>query len=400
LSTLAVPSRPSARLGDEAPRVLHLVHRFDTGGLENGVVNLIDHMPAFRHAVVALTEVAPGFAGRVRRGDVEFISLHKPPGHGVRVYPALGRLLRQWRPAVVHTRNLAALECQPVAALAGVPVRIHGEHGRDAEDPRGARLRYRLVRRLYRPFVHHYVALGGELASYLEQSIGVPRARIASIVNGVDVERFRPAAGGRTSLVGCPFDALGLFVIGTVGRMQTVKAQPLLARAFVRALELAPHLRQRLRLAMIGDGPLRRETQAVLAAGGVDALAWLPGERTDVPDVMRGLDCFVLPSIAEGISNTILEAMASGLPVLATAVGGNGELVEDGQTGALVPAGDIEAMAAGIVRMASDPAHAAVLGRAGRARAEARFSLPAMVGAYQALYERLLAERSITATQA
>ena len=93
--------------------------------------------------------------------------------------------------------------------------------------------------------------------------------------------------------------------------MQTVKAQPVLARAFVRALELQPQLRARLRLVMVGDGPLRAEAQAVLDHAGVAALAWLPGERADVPDVMRGLDCFVLPSLAEGISNTILEAMAS-----------------------------------------------------------------------------------------
>ena len=118
---------------------------------------------------------------------------------------------------------------------------------------------------------------------------------------------------------------------------------------------------------MVGDGPLRAEAQAVLDAAGVGHLAWLPGERADVPDVMRGLDCFVLPSLAEGISNTILEAMASGLPVLATDVGGNAELVVAGQTGRLVPAGDVEALAAGLVGMAADPAGAAAMGRAGRA---------------------------------
>ena len=103
------------------PLVLHLVYRFDTGGLENGVVNLINHLPqqAYRHAVVALTDVVPSFAQRIRRGDIEFVSLHKPPGHGAKLYPRLLKLFRALKPEIVHTRNLAALECQVPAALAG-----------------------------------------------------------------------------------------------------------------------------------------------------------------------------------------------------------------------------------------------------------------------------------------
>ncbi len=383
---------------ESPPLVVHVVYRFDTGGLENGVVNLINHMPvaACRHAVVALTEVVPAFAARIRRDDVPFVSLHKPPGHGVKLYPRLLRLLREWRPAIVHTRNLAALECQVPAALAGVPVRIHGEHGRDVDDPDGSVRRYQWLRRAYRPFVHRYVALSRELSSYLEHRVGVPPQRIAQIYNGVDLTRFDRPGATRVAPPGCPFNAPELFVAGTVGRMQTVKAQPLLAQAFVQALQLQPALRQRLRLVMVGDGPLRAQAQAVLDAAGVADLAWLPGERADVPDVMRGLDCFVLPSLAEGISNTILEAMACALPVLATEVGGNAELVVAGRTGRLVPAGDVQALAAGLVDMAGERAGAAAMGRAGRERVEQQFSLRSMVASYQSLYDRMLAERSMT----
>lgn len=380
----------------QPPTVLHLVYRFDTGGLENGVVNLINHMPAdaYQHAVVALTEVSPTFARRIRRPHVEFVSLHKPPGHGAKLYPRLLRLFRDLQPAIVHTRNLAALECQVPAALAGVPVRIHGEHGRDVDDLDGTRVRYQWMRYAYRPFVHQYVALSRDLADYLQNKVGVPQRRISQVYNGVDTARFHPPAGARPVIPGCPFAEPSLFIFGTVGRMQTVKAQTLLARAFVRALERQPALRDRLRLVMVGEGPLRAEAQALLDAAGVGALAWLPGERSDVPDVMRGLDCFVLPSLAEGISNTILECMACGVPVLATAVGGNAELVVEGQTGTLVPADDVDAMAAGLAQMVAGPDRAKSLGRAGRARVERHFSLPAMVGAYQALYDRLLAERN------
>jgi sugar transferase (PEP-CTERM/EpsH1 system associated) len=377
------------------PLVVHLVYRLDIGGLENGVVNLINHLPAtaFRHAVVALTEVAPQFSRRIQRDDVELIALHKPAGHGFKLYPRLYGLFRQMRPDIVHTRNLAALECQVPAALAGVPVRIHGEHGRDVDDLDGTSVRYQWARRVYSPFVHQYVALSRDLAGYLEGRVGVAPARISQVYNGVDLDRFQGLRGDRQAIPGCPFNDPKLFVVGTVGRMQTVKAQTLLARAFVRALELQPTLGERLRLVMVGEGPLRAECQALLGAAGVGPLAWLPGERDDVPDVMRGLDCFVLPSLAEGISNTILEAMACGLPVLATAVGGNVELVDDGVTGALVAGADVDALAAGLVSIASDPARAAAMGLAARARVERHFSLRSMVGAYQGLYDKLLAER-------
>jgi len=238
------------------------------------------------------------------------------------------------------------------------------------------------------------VALSNDLAAYLENKVGVPRSRIEQIYNGVDIDRFSPAESGRAQIPGCPFTDPALFVVGTVGRMQAVKAQILLARAFVVALQREPELSKRLRLVMVGDGPLRAEAQAMLESAGMGHLAWLPGERADVPDVMRGLDCFALPSLAEGISNTILEAMAAGLPVVATDVGGNAELVENGMTGYIVPPRDAEALAACLVAMANGPANAAALGRAGRVRVERHFSLPAMVRAYQNLYDSLLAERS------
>lgn len=386
---------------DGRPLVLHLVYRFDTGGLENGVVNLINHMPAasYRHAVVALTEVASGFARRIRRSDVAFVSLHKPPGHGVRLYPRLLALFRDARPAIVHTRNLAALECQVPALWAGVPVRIHSEHGRDMDDLDGTRVRYQWLRRAYRPFVQQHVALSRDLAGYLEHKVGVPQRRIAQIHNGVDIERFHPPKGAREPIVGSPFSDPSQCIVGSVGRMQTVKAQTLLARAFIRALQLQPALRERLRLVMVGEGPLRAEAQGLLDAAGVASLAWLPGELGDVPAVMRGLDFFVLPSQAEGISNTILEAMATGLPVLATDVGGNAELMVAGQTGELVASGDVEALAAGLLRLTTNPAGAAAMGRTGRARVERHFSLPVMVAAYQGLYDRLLADRITASTR-
>jgi len=372
---------------DPRPLVVHVVYRFDTGGLENGVVNLIDRMRDWRHAVVALTEAMPGFCARIRRDDVSCYSLHQPPGHGCRSWPALLRILRALRPQVVHTRNLAALEMQPVAWWAGVPLRVHGEHGRDAEDPHGRSRKHQWIRRAYRPFVHRYVALSKELERYLVGTVGFSRHAVTQITNGVDVERFAPVAAPQRA-PGCPFTEPGLCLAGTVGRMQTVKAQPLLAHAFVAALAQRPELRATLRLVLVGAGPLQAECEQILADAGLRDLAWLPGESSDVPAVMQGLDLFVLPSLAEGISNTILEAMASGLPVLATDVGGNADLVDDGVTGQIVPAGDVPALADALGRWAQDEPARRAAGAAGRARVVDKFSLPAMVSAYRRVYEQ------------
>lgn len=381
---------------DERPLVMHVVYRFDTGGLENGIVNLINHMPAsaYRHVVVALTEVT-AFKQRIRNPEVEFVSLHKPAGHSVWLYPRLFMLMRRLRPAIVHTRNLAALEVAVPAWLAGVPVRLHGEHGRDIGDLDGSNRKYQWLRRLYRPFVTHYVALSNELADYLGDRIGVEGERVTQIINGVDLSLFTAATSTTAALTksipGCPFNPAQHWIIGSVGRMHPVKDQPALVRALSCLVALRPALRDSVRLVLVGDGPLRAHCQALLEGAGIADLAWLPGERDDIHQIMRGLHCYASPSLAEGISNTILEAMATGLPVVATHVGGNADLVVHGKTGLLVPSASPDAMAEALAKLAAMPDRGAGMGRAGRARVEARFSLQGMVETYHALYDHHVA---------
>ena len=379
-------------MSDPRPLVAHVIYRFDTGGLENGIVNLINHMPVerYRHAIIALTEITD-FRQRIWRDDVEFIALNKKPGHGIWLFPKLFALFRKLRPAIVHSRNLAALETQLPAWAAGVPVRIHGEHGRDVGDLDGSNVTYQRVRRFYQPFVSYYLALSRDLADYLIHQIHVPENKVLQVYNGVDADRFRPSEANESAPC-CLFSRPEHWIVGTVGRMQSVKDQPTLPRAFVRALQIDPNLRPRLRLAMVGDGPLRNECQQLLAEAGLSEFSWLPGERGDIAAVMRGFDCFVLPSLAEGISNTILEAMASGLPVIATAVGGNADLVSAGVSGEIVPPANVEAMAQQICRLANHPDLARRMGRAGRENVEQKFSLNSMVAAYQGTYDRLLVD--------
>jgi sugar transferase (PEP-CTERM/EpsH1 system associated) len=374
------------------PLVAHVVFRLDVGGLENGLVNLINHIPAnrLRHAVICMQDYSD-FSQRIRRPDVGLFALNKPAGNSARTLAKLFTLFCELQPNIVHTRNLGALEAQLPACLAGVPVRIHGEHGWDLGDLDGSSFKPRLLRRLFKPFVHRYIAMSKHLELYLREKIAVSPRRVEQIYNGVDVSLFRP--GGRQPIPCEGFAGSDTFVIGTVGRMDSVKDQTTLARAYIELVRRVPDGGARIRLVMIGDGPLRAKALSLLNEAGMAHLAWLPGERHDIPEIMRGFNLFVLPSLAEGISNTILEAMASGLPVVATRVGGNPELVQDGLTGALVPAADPLRLAAAMQNYYTDRGRCHAHGVNARRVAEQRFGLDAMVTRYIDIYEQMLAEK-------
>ena len=158
----------------------------------------------------------------------------------------------------------------------------------------------------------------------------MPQSRRSLIANGVDTQVFSPAQAAPSAVPGCPFVLGENWLLGTVGRLQSVKNQPLLIRAFVRLLQDHPEAAIRMRLVVVGEGPLRAEIETLLADANVSHLAWLAGARDDVADVLRMLNCFVLPSQAEGTSCTLQEAMACGLPVVATAVGGTPDLLDHG----------------------------------------------------------------------
>jgi sugar transferase (PEP-CTERM/EpsH1 system associated) len=238
--------------------------------------------------------------------------------------------------------------------------------------------------------VQRYIAVSREIESWLADTVGIPPAKIRQIYNGVDSVKFAPARAGREALPAPGFAAADSIVIGTVGRMETIKDQLTLARAFVRLSALAPDLAPRLRLVMVGDGSLREPARALLAEARLAERAWLPGERGDIPVLLRGLDIFALPSRYEGISNTIVEAMASGLPVVATRVGGNAELVVEGETGMLVPPEDADAMAEALRGYVASRERRLAHGAAGRAQVEARFSMQSMVNAYLGVYDEVV----------
>ncbi|MEQ1592411.1 MAG: TIGR03088 family PEP-CTERM/XrtA system glycosyltransferase [Thiobacillaceae bacterium] len=381
--------------------IVHVVHHFDTGGMENGMVNLFNMLAPerFRHVVICLTDYTD-FRQRISAQAVDFYALNKSPGHDFSWMPRLWALLRQLKPDIVHTRNLSALEAQFVAAAAGIRKTVHGEHGRDVFDLHGKNRKYTLLRRTARPFVSQYIAVSRDLAGWLHETVHVPISKIQHIYNGVDCVKFHPRdphLGVNARPDGLPqgFAADDSVVFGSVGRMAEVKDYLTLTRAFIHLTQNNPDAKHRARLVIVGEGIARMSCLKLLAGAGLTELAWLPGERHDIAELLRTMDVFVLPSLNEGISNTLLEAQASALPVIATRVGGNVELVEEAVTGYLLPPGDVEGMARVLLSYLDrsalgTPKHIAQQGARARQRVASGFSIPAMADAYAHVYEQLL----------
>ncbi|MCQ8102632.1 TIGR03088 family PEP-CTERM/XrtA system glycosyltransferase [Methylomonas sp. SURF-2] len=371
------------------PLIVHIIYRLDVGGLENGLVNLINRMPSekYRHAIICLTD-STDFSKRIQRPDVAIFEIHKKPGQDGGSFLKVYKLLKQLEPEIVHTRNLAAIEYQLCAFLAGVPFRVQGEHGWDVFDPEGNNVKYRWLRFSLGFLIQRFIPLSRQLEDYLQYKVGISAQKITRICNGVDTERFYPAQGQRQTLVDCPLDLQNKLLIGTVGRMHGVKDQLTLVKAYILACQQSASFAGKACLALIGDGPLRELAVNLLQQHGLDDKAWLPGERQDVAQIMRGFDVFVLPSKAEGISNTILEAMASGLPVIATRVGGNPELVLNETTGLLVEKENVPAMAAALQSLVGDDGKRRQFAEAAWRRAQQEFSMDSMVARYLAVYDR------------
>ena len=359
--------------------------------MENSLVNLINRIPhdRYRHAIVCVEDDSE-FRHRIRRPDVEVFPLHRSKIGVWEVQRKIHGLCTRLRPAVVHSRNQSGLDALLPARLAGVRTRIHGEHGWDVGDIDGTHWKPALLRRLHAPLVTGYVTVSKDLERYLIARVGIRPDRITQIYNGVDTERFAPASRPERDGLPASFRSEDGIVVGLVGRLHPVKDYGGMVRALATLSKRSPALGRSVRLAFFGSGPSLDELQRLASELGVESQVWFAGAVEDVPGALRSVDVFALTSLNEGISNTILEAMATGLPVLATAVGGNGELVVPGGTGLLVPPADVDALTDALATYAADPDLRRRHGAAGRARAVEQFSLTTMVTRYLDLYDATL----------
>jgi sugar transferase (PEP-CTERM/EpsH1 system associated) len=373
-------------------KILHVVHSLEVGGLENGLVNLINHLDPdrFEHSVCCLTKSGK-FAERIASAGVKIVELNLPAGQFRFPLFRLAGLFREISPQIVHSRGWATVDATFAARLARRAAIIHAEHGRDLVDKDGDNWKRNQIRRLVGLNVSRYVVVCDFFRSWLSQSCRVPAQKIVHIPNGVDTKKFHPKNRCVAEEDGISDTAwrrsldisLDAVVLGSIGRLDPVKDFPTLLKGFA---EIKREFPQTI-LAIVGDGPLRENLVAIANDHGLaGSVKWL-GQRRDIPALLRRFDLFVQTSAFEGMSNTILEAMATGLPIVATDTGGNSELVKKDQNGSLIPVGDVSALIGAVGAYLCNPALRTEHGIGSRRRVERDFDLSLMAARYAELYE-------------
>ena len=355
-------------------RVVHVALQLDTGGMERLLVEFARHAD---RAAYDLHFVSMTGRGRVA-DEIEDLgwpvtAMRSAAGLRPGIVRDLAGVFRGFAADVVHAHNTKPLiYCAPAARVAGAAALLYTRHGQRTNARRGESLLYRLAVQSV-----DYAVCVSEDGARLARREGVSRQRVRRVWNGIDVSRF--------SYTGP--DAAGPAVM--VGRLSPEKNVETLLRA---AALLGPR-RPGFRLHIAGTGPSLEGLKKLHGELGLDGVVTFLGEVADVPGLLARSSMLVLPSWTEGVSLTLLEAMARGLPTVATRVGGNGEVVGDGTTGLLVPAGDADALAGAVGRLCDDPALARRLGEAGRRRVERHFDVRQMVAEYEALYRRAVDRR-------
>lgn len=384
------PQQSALPIGQKKIRVAHVVHTLRVGGLEKFVVDLICLLDPDRfESILFCLDSGGALEDRLHRQGIKFVCLKKRNGIQWLLPIVLSVRIRAFGARIVHTHNLSGLVYGGVAGrLAGTKGLVHTEHGRELEFY--ASRRARLLERLLVRLPHRIVAVSQPLVGELHRDQGVPISKMQLISNGVDTLGYAPRSDPIFRA------ALGLMpehrVVGKIARLVAIKDHD----TFLSAARLVLLKEPNARFLIVGEGPLRQQLEAKACELGIESAVLFLGFRHDIPAILAVLDLFVLSSVSEGTSLTILEAMASGCPIVATNVGGNPYLIEDLKTGRLVPPGDPVRMADAMLALLADPDRAAELGRRAASYVREHFGIRGAVAAYEALYDRVLIDLSKT----
>ncbi|HEX7447177.1 MAG TPA: glycosyltransferase [Pirellulales bacterium] len=404
-------------------RVAHVVLSLDVGGLERLVVDLVRQGAQRGQRVAVVCLERPGMlADEARAAGAELFCVEKRPGLRPGIIAHLVRLLGELQLDVVHTHQIAALLYAGAAARrSGIPAVIHTEHGKHY-----ARRRTRWLGRLAARYAQRFCCVSGDIAAAVRAARVAPEAKVMVVPNGIDVERFRgqrPEVGdqgtekdwdseirGQASETAWsrgpglrPLTSDPCLTIGTIGRLNEIKRQDVLLRAFARLVRRRCHPHPNplpegegirdLRLLLVGDGPMRGELERLAEELGIRAQTQFAGYQAVPEEYLRRMDIFALTSRSEGMPLSILEAWATGVPVVASRVGGVPELIDDGLTGRLFASGDDAELAHVLEAFCADRQLRDRLSAAGLARVQRDFSLTRMAAEYEAIYRSLLSAR-------
>lgn len=366
-------------------RVTQVVHDFEGGGLETLVAEMARKLDPLR-----VTTSVVSMSGRIGRLGSELdgvvdqmVAVRSLPTVSMLVPLAVIRAFRKTRPDVVHIHSGVWYKAALAARLAGVRSVVFTEHGREHDDPPVVRFLDRQAARM----TDTVAAVSTRLERYLHERVGIPSKRLITIANGVDTNHFTPAAPSSATrdAFGIPAGAL---VVGSVGRLEPVKAYDRLIRATAMVLERG-QINEDLYILLCGDGSERKKLEALVTSLGLTARVRFPGWVGNPIEAYRMMDVFVLPSISEGLSVSLLEAMATGVVPLVTPVGANTEVLGERLGSQVVAAEDLEPFAAALSATLASSAHRRSLSVAAREIVVSRFSQSRMLEAYTALYEKL-----------
>jgi glycosyltransferase involved in cell wall biosynthesis len=361
------------------------MHAMQVAGAEVLVNETIRRLAGSIEPTVLCLDAVGAIGERLLAQGVPVICLERRPGRDWRLAWRMAREFRARRIEVVHAHQYTPFFYSALArALMRLPPKlILTEHGRAYPDHVSP-----LRRTVNRLVLDHLVDEINACCTFSGRALarvdGFAGHRIGLIANGIDVERYGTAQDRAALRCSLALDPARRYVIA-VARFHPVKDHAMLLRAFAKVAAA----RSDVDLLLAGDGPLRDELQGQTRALGIAGRVQFLGVRCDVPQLLQAADVFTLTSLSEAASLTILEAMASRLPVVVTEVGGNAEMVRPGIDGLLVPRGNDSAAAAALLRILDDPVQAAAMGASGRARVEQNYHLSGTVDHYWRLYQRL-----------
>lgn len=371
---------------DALPTIAHVLHRMDRAGAEVLACDLSRKMQS-QYRFVFLCLDGEGALGKELKGEgFKVIELGRSPGMDWKVARRIRRIVRSHKIDLLHTHQYTPFFYAALSRYLGsTPAIVFTEHGRHYPDERHPK-RVLANRWLLKPG-DRVTAVGRFVKQALIDNEGIAEARIEVIYNGIDPDTFSepdPQARHKArALIEVGNEAP---VVMQVARFHPVKDHGTAVRAFGRVVEAIPGAT----LCLIGDGSQQPKIEALVKKLGIRENVRFMGVRSDVNELLPGADVFMLSSLSEGVSVTLLEAMATGLAIAATKVGGNGEVVDDGVTGLLSPRGDDELLAQNLITLLSDSDKRSAFGRAGRERVLDLFTQQRMHRQYAELYGRML----------
>jgi sugar transferase (PEP-CTERM/EpsH1 system associated) len=298
--------------------VVHLVYSFGCGGLEKVIANLINCSTNYdvEHVLISLTDDI-SMLEQVD-SEIKVFVLDKKSGNDIKTHFKLLSLLRELKPQAINTYNFGTIEYHLVAKLAGVPIRVHSDHGRGGDDPAGKNKLHNFFRKFIAHFINEYVVVSYDLFKWVLNDLQISKKKVSLLFNGVAVpEEIEPSSNSPKTFV-------------TVGRLDKVKNQKLLIEAFALAVNTLDGFAD-CHLNIVGDGPLYKELSSQIETLNMQDSIHLLGFRNDITDILKDSDIFVLSSVYEAMPMTILEAMANKTPVVCTNVGGISKFISEDQ---------------------------------------------------------------------